>query len=107
MWNYAVLLQKWFNELVLLFQLVFRAIRTARSVNSQGRRSPSVACLAPLPCSRITIRSSGSLQLVAGLYLCSSKSAPLNSSRYAPHSLKLFLLGRSYVELRQTSTKNG
>ena len=91
MWNYAVLLQKWFNELVLLFQLVFRAIRTARSVNSQGRRSPSMACVAPLPCSRITIRSSGSLQLSADPFSCSSKSAPLNSSRYTPHFAKLLL----------------
>ena len=81
MWNYAVLLPKVFKELVLLFSKFVRAIRTVRSVNSQGRRSPSMACVAPLPCSRITIRSSGSLQLVADLQLCPSKSAPLNSSR--------------------------
>ena len=47
MWNYDRLLQKTFKNLVLLSQLVFRAIRTARSVNSQGRRSPSMACVAP------------------------------------------------------------
>ena len=82
MWNYDGLLLKMSNNIVLLFSKFVRAIRFVRSVNSQGRRSPSMACAAPLPCSRITIRSSGSLQLVADLYLCSSKSAPLNSSRY-------------------------
>jgi len=40
MWNYDRLLQITVNKIVLLSHLVFRAIRAARSVNSQGAPQP-------------------------------------------------------------------